>query len=92
MPFYKRKTVHYLLETGNRLNKVLNLMVEDIDLNNGMVILTTTKNRKAQYNPISVHLIKVLTEYIRMYGLKKDEFLFMNELGEQITRTQCNML
>ncbi|MGG7621956.1 tyrosine-type recombinase/integrase [Bacillus coreaensis] len=78
--------VNYLLETGNRLNTVLNLMVQDIDFDSGMVILTTTKNRKAQYNPISEHLIKILTEYIRMYRLIKDDYLFMNELGEQMSR------
>jgi integrase/recombinase XerD len=78
--------VNYLLETGNRLNTVLNLKVIDIDFDNGMVILTTTKNRKAQYNPISEQLIKVLTEYIRMYRLNKDDYLFMNELGEPLTR------
>jgi integrase/recombinase XerD len=78
--------VNYLLETGNRLNTVLNIKVQDIDFDNGMVILTTTKNRKAQYNPISEQLIKVLTEFIRMYRMKKDDYLFMNELGEQLTR------
>lgn len=78
--------VNYLLETGNRLNTVLNLKVGDIDLENGMVVLTTTKNRKAQYNPISEHLVKILKEYIRMYRLKKDDYLFVNELGEQMTR------
>lgn len=78
--------VNYLLETGNRLNTVLNLMVQDIDFDNGMVILNTTKNRKAQYNPISEQLIKILTEYIRIYRLKKDKYLFINELGEQMTR------
>jgi integrase/recombinase XerD len=78
--------VNYLLETGNRLNTVLNLKVGDIDLENGMVVLTTTKNRKAQYNPISEHLVKILKEYIRMYSLKKDDYLFVNELGEQMTR------
>jgi integrase/recombinase XerD len=78
--------VNYLLETGNRLNTVLNLMVQDIDFDNGMVILTTTKNRKAQYNPISEQLIKVLTEYIRMYRLKEDDYLFINEFGEPLTR------
>jgi integrase/recombinase XerD len=51
-----------------------------------MVILTTTKNRKAQYNPISEHLIKILVEYIKIYRLKKGEYLFINELGEQMTR------
>jgi integrase/recombinase XerD len=56
--------VNYLLETGNRLNTVLNLKVEDIDYENGMVILTTTKNRKAQYNPISEQLIKILLEFV----------------------------
>jgi integrase/recombinase XerD len=78
--------VNYLLETGNRLNTVLNLKVGDIDLENGMVVLTTTKNRKAQYNPISENLVKILKEYIRMYRLKKDDYLFINELGEQMTR------
>jgi integrase/recombinase XerD len=78
--------VNYLLETGNRLNTVLNLKVGDIDLENGMVVLTTTKNRKAQYNPISEHLVKILKEYIRMYRLNKDDYLFINELGEQMTR------
>lgn len=78
--------VNYLLETGNRLNTVLNLLVQDIDCENGMVILSTTKNRKTQYNPISEHLIKILTEYIRMYRLNKDDYFFMNELGERMTR------
>lgn len=78
--------VNYLLETGNRLNTILNLKVEDIDLENGMVVLSTTKNRKAQYNPISEYAVKLLSEYIRMYGLKKDNYVFINELGEQMTR------
>lgn len=78
--------VNYLLETGNRLNTVLNLKVEDIDLVNGMVMLTTTKNRKAQYNPISEPLIKILTEYLRMYRFENDDYVFINELGKQMTR------
>ncbi|MCM2535099.1 tyrosine-type recombinase/integrase [Neobacillus pocheonensis] len=78
--------VNYLLETGNRLNTILNIKIEDIDLGNGMVILTTTKNRKAQYNPISEYIVKILTEYIRTYILNKSDFLFINELGEQMTR------
>jgi hypothetical protein len=61
-------------------------MVQDIDLVNGMVVLTTTKNRKAQYNPICQQLVKILTEYIRMYCLDKDDYLFLNELGEKTTR------
>ncbi|WP_445486423.1 tyrosine-type recombinase/integrase [Niallia sp. 03133] len=78
--------VNYLLETGNRLNTVLNVKVEDIDLENGMVVLNTTKNRKAQYNPISEYIVKVLTEYIRTYKFQKRDFLFINEIGEQMTR------
>jgi integrase/recombinase XerD len=78
--------VNYLLETGNRLNTVLNLKVEDIDLVNGMVILTKTKNRNSQYNPISETLIKTLTEYLRIYRFENDDYVFINELGEQMTR------
>lgn len=78
--------VNYLLETGNRLNTILNLKVADIDLNNGMVVLNTPKNRSVQFNPISKQLIKVLTEYIRLYKIEKDDYLFVNELGQQMTR------
>ena len=60
-------------------------MVQDIDLDNGMVIITTTKNRKAQYNPVSEYLVKIITEYIRYYRLNKDDYLFMNEVAEQMT-------
>ncbi|WP_162987535.1 tyrosine-type recombinase/integrase [Metabacillus litoralis] len=78
--------VNYLLETGNRLNTILHLKVKDIDLENGMVVLSTTKNRKAQFNPISEHLVKILNEYIKIYDFEELDYLFINELGEQMTR------
>jgi len=78
--------VNYLLETGNRLNTIINLKVEDIDFDNGMVVLNKTKNRQVQYNPISDYIVKVIIEYVRMYHLEKDDFLFVNELGKQMTR------
>lgn len=78
--------VNYLLETGNRLNTVINLKVEDVDLENGMIVLKTTKSRKTQYNPMSRYLVKILTEYIRLYSFVKNDFLFVNELGDQMTR------
>ncbi|WP_052158810.1 tyrosine-type recombinase/integrase [Halobacillus sp. BBL2006] len=81
--------VNYLLETGNRLNTLLNLKVEDIDLENGMVVLTTTKNRKAQYNPISEYLVMIINTYVRSYELEVDDYLFVNELKEQMTRNSA---
>jgi integrase/recombinase XerD len=78
--------VNYLLETGNRLNTVINLKVADVDLENGMVVLSTVKNRKAQFNPISQYLVKILKGYIKTYGLNNEDYLFVNELGEQMTR------
>ncbi|MGR9047092.1 tyrosine-type recombinase/integrase [Halobacillus faecis] len=81
--------VNYLLETGNRLNTLLNLKVEDIDLENGMVVLTTTKNRKVQYNPISEYLIMIVNTYVRSYELGEDDYLFVNELKEQMTRNSA---
>lgn len=79
------------METGNRLNTILNILVGDIDLDNGMLVMRTTKNRKAQYNPISENLVKVLIEYIRIYQLKKGEYLFINEYGEQMTRNSMHV-
>ncbi|MBY0099451.1 tyrosine-type recombinase/integrase [Mesobacillus maritimus] len=70
----------------NTVNTILNIKVAGIDLENGIVVLTTTKNRKTQFSPISEHLVKTLKEYFRMYQFEKDDFLFINELGEQMTR------
>ena len=80
--------VQYFLETGNRRNTVLNMKVRDLDLTGGMAILTTTKNRQQMYVPLSSALVKILTDYIRVWESLDDpeSYLFPSEEGKQMTK------
>lgn len=78
--------VQYFLDTGNRLNTVINIKVKDINLQDGMVLLSTVKNRTQMYIPLSKPLIKVLGVYIKEWGLKDDDYLFPNDQREQLTK------
>lgn len=78
--------VQYFLETGNRLNTVINIKVQDINLEAGLAILRTTKNRKPMYSPMGSSLVKILAEYIREWSLKDDDYLFPNPERKQLTK------
>lgn len=78
--------VQYLLDTGNRLNTVINIKVKDVNLVHGMVTLTTTKNRKQMQIPISKPLVKVLMEYIKEWSLEPEDYLFPNNEKKQLTK------
>jgi integrase/recombinase XerD len=78
--------VQYFLETGNRLNTVINMKVGDLDLSAFMAVLKTTKNRKQMYSPIGSSLVKVLAEYIRAWGLTPEDYLFPNTTREQLKK------
>jgi integrase/recombinase XerD len=78
--------INYLLSTGNRLNTVINLQIKDIDLDNQLIAMTTTKNRKQQIIPMSDSLKTVLQEFLlirKKNGCKPDDFLFCTIHGNQ---------
>lgn len=76
--------VNFLLDTGVRLNTLINITVSDVDLENGIVLCSTNKNRKVHYVPISDVLIKLIGKYIKTFDLEKDMYLFPNESAEQL--------
>lgn len=80
--------VQYFLDTGNRLNTVINIKVSGVDLIHGFVTLTTTKNRRQMQVPISRPLIKVLHEYVNGWDKLKniDSYLFPTDGGNQLTK------
>lgn len=78
--------VQYLLETGNRLSTVINIKVSDVDLSAGMMTLRTTKNRKQMFSPLGNTLTKILSEYVRAWGLTDEDYLFPNAKREQLTK------
>ena len=77
--------VNYLVATGNRASTVLNLRVKDIDFENNLIFLSKLKNRRQQYIPLSPALKVVLTEYLKTWDSKPDDFLFASFTGNQMT-------
>lgn len=71
------------IATGIRLNTLINLKVDDIDLETNTIKLTTTKSRKAQYIPMPSKLAVILSKYIRK--VKPTTYLFESRLGGQLT-------
>lgn len=77
--------VNFLLGTGCRANTLCNIKVKDINLENGIIIYTTTKNKKQQIVPISNQLCLIVQEYLTYRQPETDEdYLFISVYGEQL--------
>ena len=83
--------IKYLLATGNRVQTIINLKVEDIDLEEGYVNINTQKNKSTSRIGLVKQIITVLDEYINAYRCDEngyplsEEYLFCNRFGEQLT-------
>lgn len=75
--------INYFMATGNRVSTVLNIKIKDLDLSNGFITLTKTKNRKQQIIPLSHTIIQILIEYLAFRKGQPDDYLFCNSCGEK---------
>lgn len=78
--------VQYFAETGNRLRSVVNLQVKDVDFEMRRVTVRVTKNRKVIYSPISNTMAKTIRNYIYVWGLEREDFLFPNSERKQLSK------
>lgn len=78
--------VNYLVGTGQRRRSVINIKIEDIDLDNGIVKLTATKNNKETFLPLSGVLVNILKEYLRYRGGEAGDYLFCTDTGGKFTK------
>lgn len=76
-----------LYATGIRCANILNLKNKDIDLQNNLMYLTTTKNRKPLVLPICNVLQRILKEYMKIRKGKDDDYLFCTQFGEKLNRS-----
>lgn len=76
--------INYLLSTGNRRNTLVNIKISDIDFDGGFIKLTTTKNKRQQYIPLSATLSKILKDYLKHRGGKPDDYLFCDACGDKL--------
>jgi len=75
--------INYLLATGNRISTVINLKIKDLDFDNMLIKLTTTKNKRQQIIPMAQSLKPILVEYLEIRGGNAEDYVFCTETGAQ---------
>lgn len=78
-------TVNLLLNNGCRAATIRNIKIKDLDMENRVIYLRHTKNKRAQVIPLCDDLCGTLREYLRIRGGEPDDYLFPNEDGGQLT-------
>lgn len=82
--------INFLLSTGCRCMTLRNIKIEDIDFENGYVTYKKTKNKRQQIVPLSSSIVMILKEYMKYRKGEKEEYLFCNYVGEQISQSGLN--
>jgi len=77
---------NYFLATGNRLRTALNLQIGHIDFENNLIFMGKTKNGRQQLIPLSMSLSEILQEYLVYRKGTKDDYVFCDTHGKQLTR------
>lgn len=84
--------VNFLLSTGVRQNSLVNIKIRDVDFDNGVVYVNTTKNRKPLIIPLNEDIVKILQEYLQYRGGVADDWLFCSVYGKQLTSCHSGIL
>lgn len=83
--------VNFVISTAVRSNSLINIKVKDVDFENGVVYINTTKNRKPLIIPLNASIIKILREYIRIRQCDNtEEYLFCTVYGTKLDRKTVN--
>jgi len=76
--------INLLLNNGCRAATIRNIQNKDVDLENLIIYLRHTKNKKSQVIPLCTELCAILKEYMKIRGGAPDDYLFSNESGTQL--------
>ncbi len=76
--------INLLVNNGCRAATIRNIKIKDVDLENLVIYLRHTKNKKSQVIPLCTQLCGIIREYLRIRGGAADDYLFPNESGEQL--------
>ena len=77
--------VNFLLGTGVRISTAANVLIGDLDFENGFIILTKVKNKRQHVIPMSTALEEVLIEYLKYRRGTDQDYLFCNQYGQPMT-------
>ena len=82
--------LHFLLDTGVRLNELINIESKNVDLNNRTILLTTTKTGIERHVFISESTKKMATSFCKKAFERK--YLFVNQNGEKLKASAIESL
>ena len=77
--------INFLVNSGARASTIRNILIGDVDLENGFVNYRHTKNHKAQVIPLCTQMKIILKEYLKYRKGYPEDYLFCTESGEQMT-------
>ncbi|MDR3595156.1 tyrosine-type recombinase/integrase [Clostridium sp.] len=75
-----------LYSTGMRCSNIRNLKIKDIDLDNNLLFLGTTKNRRPLAIPITPSLKPILREFLAIREGNEENYAFCTAYGDQMNR------
>lgn len=75
-----------LYDSGCRVQEIIDLNIEDVQLEGHGVISVRGKGRKYRKIPILSKTIQILRRYVSEYHLKEGEFLFSNRQNQRLSR------
>lgn len=78
---------NFILSTGIHLSSLTNIKIKDLDINDCVVNIMHTKNRKPLLIPLNSNIVKILKEYLKQrQSNNKEDYLFCNVYNKQLTR------
>ncbi|MFT8312927.1 MAG: tyrosine-type recombinase/integrase [Clostridium sp.] len=83
--------INFILSTAVRINSLINIKEKDVDFENNVVYVNTTKNRKPLIIPLNKTIVKILREYIRIREAdSEDDYLFCTVYNNKMDRRTVN--
>lgn len=82
--------INLLLNSGCRASTIRNMLVKDLNLEEGSIRYRHTKNGSVQIVPLCQEMRKILKEYLRTRGNEPDSYLFPTEDDAQMTENGLN--
>ena len=83
-----RLVLMFLYYTGVRLNEIINLKWEDIDVQRGIIHLKVAKGEKERI----VFLHDNLRKFVEYFNLKKEGFVFLSNFGKKYNKRTIQVI
>ena len=78
--------INFLVNCGGRSKTIRFIKNKDVDLSQSQVLYRHTKNGTVQLIPLCSAMVRILREYMTIRGGERDDYLFPNIYGEQLSQ------